>query len=162
MTYKDPFSNRSPVSLLRFLRDDAPSALGGDGNAWLRLVDVAVAGMKRAGSPEYRNTYATIAIEAVEYMQLHVDMNPVNLAAIAIKVRVSCLLQSERDEQWKCNEALSIYRILEGQIDAIAEQNSSMSLQLKGMARWIARISNYLPSGERDIVRRWVNAETIT
>jgi hypothetical protein len=149
--YTQSFASRGPDDLLRFAREEAPEALGTDGNSWLRLMDIAVAGARRAAATADRQAYAAAALIAVDGLRRYTPMRKLDWASLAVRARVSCLLACDPPEEQKKAEAAEIYAIFADQVRDPDLERAKVS----GMAIRLSRIAEYLTMEQQATVGRW-------
>ncbi|MGX9888466.1 hypothetical protein [Streptomyces sp. NPDC002276] len=148
MGYEGSFSGLEPAELLSFVRSRARDALGGEGNAWIRLVDVAAAGMRRSPRAEDRALYAEAAIGALDGMRVSSAVPDERWAVMAVKVRVDWTLLSDRPDPEKNLDASAAYDIALGR---------SHAPDIKRMAVQLARVEEHLTAEQRETVRTWAD-----
>ncbi|MFJ9250744.1 hypothetical protein [Streptomyces sp. NPDC101776] len=172
MGYEGSFSGLDPAELLSFVRSQARAVLGADGNAWIRLVDVAAAGMRRSRRAEDRASYAEAAIGALDGMRSSSGVPGERWAVLAVKVRVDWTLLSGHADVEKNFDASAAYEIMLGQLNAVglnislARQGSLRSdgdlvqvRQIKRMATQLARVEEHLTAEQRETVRAWADVD---
>ncbi|MFI6405019.1 hypothetical protein [Streptomyces sp. NPDC050548] len=155
MGYKESFSGLGPAELLGFVKSEARDALGGEGNAWIRLVDVAAAGMRRSPRAEDRALYAEAAFGALDGMRASSAVPDGRWAVMAVKVRVDRTLLSDRSGPERNLDASAAYDIVLGQTNAVG----SHAPDIRRMASQLARVQEYLTAEQRRTVRAWADPD---
>jgi hypothetical protein len=152
MNYTESFAGQTPESLLLFAQRQAPALLGANGNGWLRLIDVSVAGARRAGSFDECQSYVKVVRSALDGLKRYTQIDDLDWASLAIRARVSCFLACSRYEEGSAAEALELFAIFADQIHASESGKST----IRGMAVRLARIAEYLPAEQQIVLRQWI------
>ncbi len=161
MSRRLPFPH-DPAGMLRFANEEAVEKLGGNGNSWLGLLDVATSRMQRSQEPAERDIYYEVMLKALEGLGAYTKMDRSYLSLLAIRKRVNYLHRCDRDAQWKRQEVAAIYAILTTELRQYGEEifashsrgelchehRLSVSNLVSG-ARILSKFADYLPVDDR-------------
>jgi hypothetical protein len=166
--YNEPFSSMTSADLLRFSSSQADTVLGNDGNAWLRLYDVALAGVSRSASTEDCELYALVASRAVEGMRLYTQFPEKRRVLYGVKARVAYVLKCQNSSEWKVAEAAALVECFLEQALSLGEtalesyrsgllvgSELADAIQIRNMAAQVSRINEYLPFSSYRLIDEW-------
>ncbi|MEZ0096345.1 hypothetical protein [Streptacidiphilus sp. EB129] len=173
MTYRNSFSELSPVELLHFAKCQAGAALGADGNAWIRLVDIAAAGMRRSVALEDRDAFAEAAMVALDEMRSGGFVPERRWAIMALKVHVDRVLICDPLDSQKRVGASIAYQIFFGQLAGLprvlpglpekrlgADLDRSDLQYAKRLAHQICRIASYLSVDQSALIEELLSVDS--